>query len=341
MDRPSISIIKSPNKHGKEAIKALSFTLTLLIVMVENIVIIGSGPAGLSAAIYTAREEFKPLVVTGVPAGGQLLLTTKVDNMPGFPDGIDGPELIDRMTKQAEKFGARFVNENVTDVDFSKKPYRITTDSKSFETHAVIIATGANSKLLGIPSEMEHMGVGVSTCATCDGAFFKGKDVVVVGGGDTAMEDSLFLTRFCPSVTIVHRRDQFRASKIMQQKVLSNSKIKVVWNSTVEEIYGKDGESGVTGVKLRDVNTSKTSVIRAQGVFIAIGHAPNTKFLDGKLKLDDLGYIVARDEVLTEIPGIFVAGDNQDRHYRQAGTASGAGIKAALRVRDYFQNMGK
>jgi thioredoxin reductase (NADPH) len=309
--------------------------------MVENVIIIGSGPAGLSAAIYTAREELKPLLITGVPAGGQLLLTTKVENMPGFPDGIDGPELIDRMTTQAEKFGTRMISENAVDVDFSKKPYTVKTDTQSFDAHTVIIATGANAKLLGIPSEMDHMGVGVSTCATCDGAFFKGKDVVVVGGGDTAMEDSLFLTRFCASVTIVHRKKEFRASKIMQQKVLSNDKIKVVWNSTVEEIYGKDGVSGVTGVKIRDVDSKQTKVLVAQGVFIAIGHVPNTKFLNGKLKLDELGYVIATDEVVTEFPGVFVAGDNQDRHYRQAGTASAAGIKAALKAREFIQNMSK
>lgn len=309
--------------------------------MVENVIIIGSGPAGLSAAIYTAREEFKPLLITGVPAGGQLLLTTKVENMPGFPDGIDGPVLIDQMTKQAEKFGTRMVNENVIDVDFSTTPYKVKTDAQTFETLTVIIATGANARLLGIPSEMDHMGVGVSTCATCDGAFFKGKDVVVVGGGDTAMEDSLFLTRFCTSVTIVHRKKEFRASKIMQQKVLANPKIKVVWNSIVEEIFGKDGVSGVTGVKVRDVETKQTKILVAQGVFIAIGHVPNTKFLGGKLKLDDMGYVIAKDEVVTEFPGVFVAGDNQDRHYRQAGTASGSGIKAALKVREYLQNMSK
>ncbi len=309
--------------------------------MVENVIIIGSGPAGLGAAIYTAREDFKPLVITGVPAGGQLLLTTKVENIPGFPDGIDGPEFIDNMIKQAEKFGARMVNENVVDIDFSSRPYKVKTESQTFETHTMIIATGANARLLGIPSEMEHMGVGVSTCATCDGAFFRGKDVTVVGGGDTAMEDSLFLTRFCPTVTIVHRRGEFRASKAMQQKVLSSPKIKVVWDSEVLEIQGKEKEGGVTGVRIKNNKTGAESVIPCKGVFIAIGHVPNTKFLAGKLKLDDLGYIITKNEVLTDIPGVFVAGDNQDRYYRQAGTASAAGIKAALRVREYFQNLSK
>lgn len=304
---------------------------------VENVIIIGSGPAGLSAAIYTAREDFKPLVITGVPAGGQLLLTTIVENMPGFPDGIQGPELVELMRKQAEKFGARFVNENAIDVDFSKKPFKVKSESQEFEANTVIIATGANAKLLGIPAEMKHMGVGVSTCATCDGAFFKKKDVIVVGGGDTAMEDSLFLTRFCNSVTIVHRRNTFRASKVMQQKVLTNPKIKVIWNSTLEDITGEEGAGGVSGAAVKNLQTGATTTIPVQGVFIAIGHLPNTKFLHGKIKLDELGYVMAHNEVMTEIEGVFVAGDNQDRFYRQAATASAAGIKAALRVREYLQ----
>lgn len=307
--------------------------------MVENVIIIGSGPAGLSAAIYTAREDFKPLMITGSIAGGQLLLTTAVENYPGFPDGIQGPELIDSMTKQAQRFGARMIAEDVTDVDLSKRPFTVKTAENKYEAHTVIIATGANARLLGIPSEMEHMGKGVSTCATCDGALFRGKDnVVVVGGGDTAMEDSNFLTRFVKQVTIVHRKDSFRASKIMQQHVLSNPKIKIVWNSTVEEILGKD-VTGVEGVRIKDVNTGKESAIQCQGVFIAIGYVPSTQFLKGKLQLDEQGYLITKDEVLTDIPGVFVAGDNSDRFYRQAGTAAGAGIKAALRAREFLQNM--
>lgn len=307
--------------------------------MAENVIIIGSGPAGLAAAIYTAREDFKPLMIAGSISGGQLLLTTVVENMPGFPEGIQGPELIDDMTKQAQKFGARMVNEDVADIDLSKSPFKIKTAEHAYEAKTVIIATGANARLLGIPSEMEHMGKGVSTCATCDGAFFRGKDnVIVVGGGDTAMEDANFLTRFVKQVTIVHRKDSFRASKIMQQHVLSNPKIKVVWNSTVEDIYGKD-ETGVTGVKVKDVNTGKTSIIMCQGVFIAIGYTPNTKFLNGKLPLDDQGYIITKEEVFTGVPGVFVAGDVADRFYRQAGTAAAAGIKAALRVREFLQSL--
>lgn len=307
--------------------------------MVENVIIIGSGPAGLSAAIYTAREDFKPLMITGSIAGGQLLLTTTVENFPGFPDGVQGPELIDNMTKQAQKFGTRMVSEDVIDVDLSKRPFKVKTAENTYETHTVIIATGANARLLGIPSEMEHMGRGVSTCATCDAALFRGRDnIVVVGGGDTAMEDSNFLTKFVKRVTIVHRKDSFRASKIMQQHVLSNPKIKIVWNSTVEEILGKD-ITGVEGVRIKDVNTGKESVISCQGVFIAIGYVPSTKFLQGKLPLDEQGYIITKEDVLTEIPGVFVAGDNTDKFYRQASTASASGVKAALRVREFIQNM--
>lgn len=309
---------------------------------VENVIIIGSGPAGLGAAIYTAREDFKPLMITGSIAGGQLLMTTIVENMPGFPDGVQGPELIEKMTNQAKKFGTRMVNEDVSEVDFTKQPYKVkTAGGKTYEAQTVIIATGANARLLGIPSEMEHMGKGVSTCATCDGAFFRGKEnVIVVGGGDTAMEDANFLTKFVKHVTIVHRKDSFRASKIMQQHVLSNPKIKVVWNSTVEEILGSD-QTGVTGVKIKDVNTRKESTISAQGVFIAIGYTPNTQFLKGKLPLDDQGYIIVEDEVMTDVPGVFVAGDVSDRFYRQAGVAASAGIKSALRVREYLQGLGK
>jgi thioredoxin reductase (NADPH) len=307
--------------------------------MVENVIIIGGGPSGLSAAIYTAREDFKPLVIAGAVPGGQLLLTTQVENVPGFPDGIMGPELVDRIRKQAEKFGARIIDDNVTEVDFSKRPYTIKTASTTYEAKTVIIATGANAKLLGIPSEMEHMGKGVSTCATCDGSFFRGKDnVVVVGGGDTAMEDSNFLTRFAKQVTLVHRRDSFRASKIMQQHVLENPKIKVVWNSAVEEILGSDATTGVTGVKLKNLQTGEVSTMACQGVFIAIGYVPSTQFLQGKLPMDEQGYVITKDEVMTDIPGVFVSGDNSDRFYRQAATASAAGIKAALRVREYLQN---
>ncbi len=306
--------------------------------MVENVIIIGSGPAGLSAAIYTSREGFNPLLFAGAISGGQLVLTTTVENMPGFPDGVQGPELIDLMTKQAKKFGTRFISEDVISVDFRSRPLKVKTASKEYEAHAVIVATGATAKTLGLQSERKFFGHGVSTCATCDGAFFKNNDVVVVGGGDTAMEDSFFLTRFCKSVTIVHRRDKFRASKIMQDKVLSHPKIKVIWNSEVQEILGKES---VTGVKLKDTS-GKVTELPVQGVFIAIGYSPNTKFLEGQLKLDEIGYVITKDEVLTDIKGVYVAGDNSDRFYRQAGTAAASGIKAALHAREYLQKeMGK
>ena len=305
--------------------------------MAENVIIIGSGPAGLSAAIYTAREGFSPLLIAGSVSGGQLLLTTIVENMPGFPDGVQGPELIEMMRKQAIKFGTRFIGDDATSVDFTVRPFKVRIASKEYEAHTVIVATGANPKTLGIPTEAKFFGHGVSTCGTCDGPFFKNKDVIVVGGGDTAMEDSLFLTRFCNSVTIVHRRDSFRASKIMQDKVISNPKIKVLWNTEVTEITG---DASVTGVKLKDANGNETAM-PIDGIFIATGHAPNTKFLEGGLKLDELGYVATHDEVLTDVDGVYVAGDNADRYYRQAGTASSSGIKAALRVREYIQKMGK
>ena len=304
--------------------------------MAEDLIIIGSGPAGLTAAIYTAREDFKPLVITGLSSGGQLLLTTKVENYPAFPDGIDGPELVESMRKQAEKFGARFANEDVVDIDFSSKPIKIKTSSGEYEANAVIIATGASAKWLGIPSEQKYIGKGISSCATCDAPFFKGKNVIVVGGGDTAMEDSLFLTKFVESVTIVHRRGEFRASKIMQGRVLSNPKIKVIWDSEVAEVLGN---GKVTGVKIKNVKSGEVTEMNVDGVFVAIGYAPNTKFLQGKLKLDEQGYIITKDEVLTDIEGVFVAGDVSDRKYRQAITAAGSGSKAALEARAYIQEL--
>ena len=304
--------------------------------MVEDLIIIGSGPAGLTAAIYTAREDFKPLVITGLSSGGQLLLTTKVENYPAFPDGIDGPELVESMRKQAENFGARFANEDVVDIDFSSKPFKIKTSSGEYEANSVIIATGASAKWLGIPSEQKYIGKGISSCATCDAPFFKGKNVVVVGGGDTAMEDSLFLTKFVESVTIVHRRSEFRASKIMQGRVLSNPKIKVVWDSEVSEILGN---GKVTGVKIKNIKSGEVTEMNVDGVFVAIGYAPNTKFLQGKLKLDEQGYIITKEEVLTDIEGVFIAGDVSDRKYRQAITAAGSGSKAALEARAYIQEL--
>ena len=307
-----------------------------MIFMAEGVIIIGSGPAGLSAALYTAREDFKPLVITGVNAGGQLLLTTTVENYPAFPDGVQGAELIDLMRKQAEKFGTRFIADDVIGVDFSSRPFKIKTHSGQYEAKSLIVATGASAKWLGIESEKKFIGKGVSSCATCDAPFFKNKNVIVVGGGDTAMEDSLFLTKFVNSVTIVHRRDQFRASKIMQERVLSNQKIKVVRDSGIDEIIGDDK---VSGVKIRNLKTDQVTEMGIDGIFVAIGYAPNTKFLEGSLPLDDKGYIITKEEVETDIEGVFVAGDDADHIYRQAATAAGSGVKAALKVREYLQNM--
>ncbi len=305
--------------------------------MVEKVIIIGGGPAGLSAAIYTAREGFQPLVISGFEAGGQLLLTTMVENIPGFPDGVMGPDYIAMMRRQAERFGARFIDSNADAVDLKQRPFAIKVEGKAYNADALIIATGANAKWLGIESEQRFMGRGVSSCGTCDGPFFKGKDVIVVGGGDTAMEDSLFLTRFARSVTIVHRRDALRASRIMAERAVSNPKIKVMFNSAIEEITG---DARVTGVRIRDLATGKTAEMPIDGVFIAIGHAPNTQLFKGQLPLDENGYLVTSDEVLTGIDGVYVAGDVSDHYYRQAATAAGSGVKAALRVREYFQNKG-
>ncbi len=299
----------------------------------EDVVIIGSGPAGLTAALYTSREGFGPIVIEGTTAGGQLLLTNIVENFPGFPDGIYGGELISMIRKQAERFGTRFVSGDVTGVDFSSRPFRIMVGDDTYAAKSVIIATGASAKWLEIETERKFIGKGVSSCATCDGPFFKGKTVVVVGGGDTAMEDSVFLTKFAKSVTIVHRRDQFRASKIMQERMESNGHIKVIWDSVVEEIIGKEK---VSGVVINNLKTGKKTTLEADGIFVAIGDIPNTSFLKGKIKLDEKGYIAAKEEVVTEIDGVFAAGDVVDHIYKQAVTAAGSGAKAALRVRDYL-----
>ncbi|OWP56008.1 MAG: thioredoxin-disulfide reductase [Thermoplasmatales archaeon B_DKE] len=304
--------------------------------MTENVIIIGSGPAGLTAAVYTAREDFNPLVITGVEAGGQLLLTSIVENFPAFPEGINGSELIDLIHRQAEKFGARFIGDNVVSVDLRSKPFKVKTQSQEYESHSVIIATGASAKWLGIPSEKNFISKGISNCATCDAPFFKNKDVALVGGGDTAMEDSLFLAKFVKSITIIHRRDSFRASKIMQERVKNSPKINIIWNSVVEEIKG---DSKVKSIIIKDVNSGKKSEMDVEGLFVAIGYKPNTDFLKGSLDLDEAGYIVVQDEVKTKIDGVYVAGDVADHIYRQAITASSSGTKAALEVRAYLQNL--
>ena len=305
--------------------------------MAEKLVIIGGGPAGLSAAMYAAREDFEPLVIAGFAAGGQLLLTTVVENFPGFPDGIDGPEIIMKMREQAEKFGARFVNENATGVDFSSKPYRIMTDNKTYEAETVIIATGADSMWIGIESEKKFMGKGVSSCATCDGPFYKGKDVIVVGGGDSAMEEALFLTRFANSVKIVHRRDEFRASKIMQDRVLSNKKIKIIYDSEVTEVIG---DNHITGVQITNKETGEKSELKTGGLFIAIGHYPNTDLFKGQLDIDENGYIKTHDFCKASKDGVFAAGDVQDRVYKQAVVAAGWGSMSAITARKFLEEKG-
>lgn len=303
---------------------------------VEDVIIIGSGPAGYTAAIYLSREEFKPLMIAGLEQGGQLTLTTTVENYPGFPDGVQGSDLMLRFMAQAEKFGTRFVSASATGVDFKHRPFKVLVGSDTYLANSVILAPGASAKWLGLESEETFIGKGVSNCATCDAPFYKNKNVVVVGGGDTAMEDSLFLTKFASSVTIIHRRHEFRASKIMQERIMSNNKIKVVWDSVIEEVLGK---SKVTGVKVRNIITNEVSTLNIDGVFVAIGYTPNTGFLQGNLQLDDQGYIVAKDEVKTDIEGVFVAGDAADKVYRQAITAAGSGAKAALAARAYLQNL--
>ncbi len=301
--------------------------------MVEKIIVIGSGPAGLSAAIYAAREGFEPLVICGSKGGGQLELTTIVENFPGFPDGVNGPDIVKFMKKQAEKFGTRFIDKDVESVELKGKPLKITVEGKTYETDTLVIATGANAKWLGLESESKFIGKGVSSCGTCDGPFFKNKDVIVVGGGDTAMEDSIFLTKFANSVTIVHRKDSLRASKIMQERAFSNKKIKFIWNSVIEEILG---DRKVNGVKIKNLQSNEVSEMKIDGVFVAIGYKPNTEIFGNQLKLDEKGYIETIDEVKTDIEGVYIAGDVADKYYRQAITASASGVKCALHAREYL-----
>lgn len=299
-----------------------------------NMLIIGSGPAGYTAALYAARARLEPLVISGRESGGQLMLTTEVENYPGFPDGILGPEMMDLFRKQAERFGAKIIDKNVTQVDFSRRPFRVEVEGEWFEAKSVILATGASSKWLGLPNETKLRGHGVSSCATCDGAFFKEKELIVVGGGDSAMEESLFLTRFASKVTIVHRRDAFRASKIMQERARSHPKISVVWDTVVEDIMG-DGK--VTGARLRNLKTNKFIDFRCDGVFVAIGHEPNTKLFQGHVRLDEKGYIVLNQNSATNVEGVFAAGDVHDIRYRQAVTAAGAGCRAAMDAEKWLE----
>ncbi|MGH7274533.1 MAG: thioredoxin-disulfide reductase [Nitrospiria bacterium] len=303
----------------------------------RDLIILGSGPAGLTAALYAARANLRPLLVEGAQAGGQLMITTDVENYPAFPNGIQGPQLIEEMRKQAERFGTEFVRGDITSVDLKKRPFAVIVEGEEeYSSRALIIATGASAKLLGLPSEKKLMGHGVSACATCDGYFFKGKEVMVVGGGDTAMEESLFLTKFATKVSVVHRRDKLRASKIMQERAFKNKKIEFILNAVVDEVLGE--EVGlVTGIRLKNLKTHETLEKKCQGVFIAIGHSPNTQLFVDQLELDEKGYIITKTGMATSIPGVFAAGDVQDHVYRQAVTAAGTGCMAAMDAERYLE----
>ena len=296
--------------------------------MSEKVLIIGSGPAGLTAAIYAARADLSPVMIEGFERGGQLMLTTDVENYPGFPDGIMGPELMEQFRKQAERFGTRIISSNVTNVDFSERPFKVWVDDDLYESDTVIISTGASARWLGIPGEEKLRGFGVSACATCDGFFFRDREIAVVGGGDSAMEEALFLTKFASKVTIIHRRDEFRASKIMARRALDHPKIEVLWDTVPEEVLGEDG---VTGLRVRNVKTDAESVLEVEGVFVAIGHTPNTAVFADHIELDAAGYIVTTPGgTTTSVPGVFAGGDVVDSVYRQAITAAGMGCQAAI-----------
>jgi thioredoxin reductase (NADPH) len=302
----------------------------------ENVIIIGSGPAGLTAALYTARANLKPLLIEGLEAGGQLMLTTLVENWPGYRDGIMGPELMAEMRAQAERFGAQIIRGHVTSVDITAHPYKIVTAEGEYRCRALVIATGATARLLGLPSERALIGHGVSTCATCDGYFFRGRPIAVVGGGDSAMEEAIFLTRFASHVTVVHRRGTLRASKIMQDKAFANEKISFEWNSEVEEIRDT-GKGEVTSMLLRNNLTGEAKEVAVDGVFVAIGHTPNSNLFAGQLELDANGYIVTHAGSRTSVPGVFACGDVQDHVYRQAITAAGSGCMAAIDAEKYLE----
>jgi len=296
--------------------------------MNERVLIIGSGPAGLTAAVYAARADLKPLMIEGFAAGGQLMLTTDVENYPGFPDGIMGPELMEQFRKQAERFGTRIVTADVTAVDFSSRPFKVWVDADDYQAESIIISTGASAKWLGLPDEERLRGHGVSACATCDGFFFRDVEVAVVGGGDSAMEEALFLAKFASKVTLVHRRDEFRASKIMVRRALEHDKVEVLWNTVVEGVLGDDQ---VTGLTIRNVETDEVSEFKTDGLFLAIGHNPNTDLFVGQLDLDNVGYVlIPGPGTQTSVEGVFASGDVADSTYRQAITAAGTGCMAAI-----------
>ncbi len=306
---------------------------------VRNVAIVGSGPAGLTAALYAARANLHPLLIEGLEAGGQLMLTTAVENFPGFPDGIMGPDLMASMRAQAERFGATTIRGNVSKVDLGRHPFVVTTDDGPFETRALIIATGASARLLGLPSERALMGHGVSTCATCDGFFFRGKPIAVVGGGDSAMEEATFLTRFASHVTVIHRRDELRASKIMQEKAFHNPKISFEWDTEVLDVT--DPVKGyVSGIQLRNLKTGVEKELAVDGVFVAIGHTPNTGLFAGQIEMDAAGYLTTHDGAKTSVLGVFACGDVQDHIYRQAITAAGSGCMAAIDAERYLEHHG-